>query len=287
MRARPFRAPHHTISDVALVGGGSMPRPGEISLAHHGVLFLDEMPEFTGACSRCSASRSKKARRDRARGADGGFPARFMLVGGDEPVPVRFLGDPRRACRCTPLQVRATRPALRSAARSHRPLVVEAARARSRRRARRSAASTSVRASRASASTRATAAHDARSPPATRGAADRACEPDGARWTSALAGLARAADRASCAPRTIASRWRSELGRADRVGLQFGGALASVGRGWQGANGREWAMRRIPTCRGRPGRWHSGAIATVRAECYRIPASIAVRGHLHGLVVFG
>jgi magnesium chelatase family protein len=102
---RPFRAPHHTISEAALVGGGSQPRPGEISLAHHGVLFLDEMPEFgrrvldvlrqpleEGCVRIARAARTVR------------FPARFMLLAAMNPCPCGFLGDPRRPCRCTPQQ---------------------------------------------------------------------------------------------------------------------------------------------------------------------------------------
>jgi magnesium chelatase family protein len=106
VRARPFRAPHHTISDVALVGGGSTPRPGEISLAHHGVLFLDEMPEFSRHVLEVLRQpledglvRISRAQRTAT------FPARFVLVGAMNPCPCGFLGDPRRACRCTPAQI--------------------------------------------------------------------------------------------------------------------------------------------------------------------------------------
>jgi magnesium chelatase family protein len=103
---RPFRAPHHTASGVALVGGGSAPRPGEITLAHHGVLFLDELPEFsrsvlevlrepleTGAITVSRAARQ----------AD--FPARFQLVAAMNPCPCGYLGDASGKCRCTPDQV--------------------------------------------------------------------------------------------------------------------------------------------------------------------------------------
>jgi magnesium chelatase family protein len=105
MTDRPFRAPHHTASDVALVGGGSIPRPGEISLAHHGVLFLDEMPEFSRrvlevlrqpleeGCVRIARA-AKTAR----------FPARFMLIGAMNPCPCGYMGDASRPCRCTPFQ---------------------------------------------------------------------------------------------------------------------------------------------------------------------------------------
>jgi magnesium chelatase family protein len=103
---RPFRAPHHTASAVALVGGGSQPRPGEISMAQHGVLFLDELPEFDRRVlevlreplesSRISVSRA-------ARQAE--FPAEFQLVAAMNPCPCGFLGHPNGRCRCTPDQV--------------------------------------------------------------------------------------------------------------------------------------------------------------------------------------
>jgi magnesium chelatase family protein len=103
---RPFRAPHHTISDVALVGGGSLPRPGEISLAHHGVLFLDEMPEFTRRSLEVLRQPIEQGRVSVARASRTvTFPARFMLVGAMNPCPCGFRGHPRRECRCTPLQV--------------------------------------------------------------------------------------------------------------------------------------------------------------------------------------
>lgn len=103
---RPTLAPHHSASSVALVGGGSPPRPGEISLAHHGVLFLDELPEFgrqalealrepleTGQIRIVRAARQCE------------FPARFQLVAAMNPCPCGFLGHPSRPCRCTPEQV--------------------------------------------------------------------------------------------------------------------------------------------------------------------------------------
>ena len=103
---RPFRAPHHTISDVALVGGGGMPRPGEISLAHHGVLFLDEMPEFSRHVLDVLRQPLEEGRITVARAARTVvFPARFVLVAAMNPCPCGYRGDPRRACRCTPQQV--------------------------------------------------------------------------------------------------------------------------------------------------------------------------------------
>jgi magnesium chelatase family protein len=103
---RPFRAPHHTISDVALVGGGHTPRPGEISLAHHGVLFLDEMPEFSRQVLEVLRQPVEEGCVRIARAARTVcFPARFMLVGAMNPCPCGFLGDSARACRCTSAQV--------------------------------------------------------------------------------------------------------------------------------------------------------------------------------------
>ena len=103
---RPFRAPHHTISDVALVGGGQTPRPGEISLAHHGVLFLDEMPEFSRHVLEVLRQPLEEGCVRIARAARTAvFPARFMLIAAMNPCPCGYAGDPSRACRCTPMQV--------------------------------------------------------------------------------------------------------------------------------------------------------------------------------------
>jgi len=103
---RPTCSPHHSASAVALVGGGSPPRPGEISLAHHGVLFLDEVPEFPRAALEAlreplesgHITISRAARREV-------FPARFQFVGAMNPCPCGWLGSPHKACRCTPDQV--------------------------------------------------------------------------------------------------------------------------------------------------------------------------------------
>jgi magnesium chelatase family protein len=105
-RRRPFRAPHHTASAVALVGGGSQPRPGEISLAHNGVLFLDELPESSRQVldvlreplESGSIVISRAARQST-------FPAQFQLVAAMNPCPCGYAGDPRSRCRCTPDQI--------------------------------------------------------------------------------------------------------------------------------------------------------------------------------------
>jgi magnesium chelatase family protein len=106
MQHRPFRAPHHTISEVALVGGGSIPRPGEISLAHNGVLFLDELPEFDRRVLEALRQPLEEGRVTISRAArTSSFPARFMLVSAMNPCPCGFYGDQRRPCRCTDPQI--------------------------------------------------------------------------------------------------------------------------------------------------------------------------------------
>jgi magnesium chelatase family protein len=103
LRERPFRAPHHSTSFVGLVGGGSWPRPGEISLAHRGVLFLDELPEFGGALLEGLRQPLEDRRVTLARAAGTlSFPANFTLVGAMNPCPCGYLGDPAKECRCAP-----------------------------------------------------------------------------------------------------------------------------------------------------------------------------------------
>ncbi|MEI2782301.1 MAG: YifB family Mg chelatase-like AAA ATPase [Candidatus Competibacter sp.] len=104
---RPFRAPHHTASAVALVGGGSQPRPGEISLAHHGVLFLDELPEYDRHVLEVLREPLESGRITISRAArQADFPARFQLVAAMNPCPCGYLGDAERRCACGPEQVR-------------------------------------------------------------------------------------------------------------------------------------------------------------------------------------
>ncbi|MCY1294943.1 Competence protein ComM [compost metagenome] len=104
---RPCRAPHHTASGPAMVGGGGNPRPGEISLAHHGVLFLDELPEFDRRVLEVLREPLESGRITIAR-ANGhaDFPACFQFVAAMNPCPCGYLGHPDRPCRCTPDQVR-------------------------------------------------------------------------------------------------------------------------------------------------------------------------------------
>lgn len=103
---RPYRSPHHTASGVALVGGGAQPRPGEITLAHRGVLFLDELPEFPRTVLDVLREPLESGHINIARAArQVQFPAQFQLVAAMNPCPCGYLGDPKGQCRCTPDQV--------------------------------------------------------------------------------------------------------------------------------------------------------------------------------------
>src|SRR5207244_4391826 len=101
--ARPVRAPHCTISDAALLGGGAPIRPGEVTLAHRGVLFMDELPEFRRNALEPLRQPLEERRITVARGAGSVlFPAAFQLVATMNPCPCGYLGDDARSCRCTP-----------------------------------------------------------------------------------------------------------------------------------------------------------------------------------------
>ncbi len=103
---RPFRSPHHTISDAGLIGGGQIPKPGEVSLAHNGVLLLDEMPEFRKNVLEVLRQPMEDGRVTIARAATSiTYPARFMAVAAMNPCPCGFYGDHKRQCQCTHLQI--------------------------------------------------------------------------------------------------------------------------------------------------------------------------------------
>ncbi len=113
VRSRPFRAPHHTSSDIALIGGGSFPKPGEVSLAHNGVLFLDEFPEFKRTALEVLRQpiEDRQVVISRASGRYV-FPAKFQLLAAANPCPCGYSNDPLRECKCSPVEIRRYRSKL-------------------------------------------------------------------------------------------------------------------------------------------------------------------------------
>jgi len=110
LATRPFRSPHHTISDAGLIGGGVYPRPGEVSLAHNGVLFLDELPEFQRSVLEVMRQPMEDGRVTLSRARiSTTYPARFMLVSAMNPCPCGFFGDANNECTCSPLKIQTYR----------------------------------------------------------------------------------------------------------------------------------------------------------------------------------